>query len=144
MEVIVFADIEQLMIDHLSAGLSSYGVNVSVATRIPNPRPDSCVVLMRTGGVGQTLVTDNAMVTFDSRAPSEHEAASLAALVRGIVGAAEGTMIDNVMIYSVREAAGPSNNPDPTTPDQARYSQLISISFRGAVLQPSISGGISK
>lgn len=140
MEVIVFADIEQLLIDYLAEGLTGYGVTVSVSTRIPNPRPDACVVLMRTGGVGQTMVTDDALVTFDCRAPTEHEAASLAALVRGLVNAAEGTILDSVMIYRVREAAGPANNPDATTPDQARYSQLIQISYRGVVLEP-ISGG---
>lgn len=134
MEVIVFADIEDLIIDFLSDGLSGYEVDIPVATRIPNPRPPSCVVLMRTGGVGQTMVTDNALVTFDSRAPTEHQAASLASLVRGLVHSAEGTMIQNVMVYAVRDAAGPSNNPDPTTPDQARYSQLMQISYRGAVL----------
>lgn len=134
MEVIIYADIEQLVIDYLTTALARYDLNVPVGTRIPNPRPDSCVVVTRNGGSPPTIISDDALVTFDSRGTSEHSAASLAAMVRGLMHAAEGTVVDTVMIYRVQEAAGPSNNPDPTTPDQSRYSQLMSIHYRGVVL----------
>lgn len=137
METIIYADIEQLMIDYLTDALAAYDISVPVSTRIPNPRPDSCVVLTRSGGSSPTLISDDALVTFDSRGPSEHAASSLAAMVRGLVNAAEGTVLDSVMIYRVVEAAGPSNNPDQTTPNQARYSQLLSIHYRGIVLAPA-------
>lgn len=134
--MVIFADIEELLIGYLSEQLALYSLDTPVATRIPSPRPDSCVVLMRTGGIPPTIISDDAQVAVECRAPSEHEAASLSALVRGLMHAAEGELIDGVMIYRVGEASGPSNYPDSTTPDQARYTQLFTIHYRGVVLAP--------
>lgn len=127
MELVVAPDIENLLISHLAAMLAAAGSPVPVSGQVPSPRPDSCVVVYRTGGHMRTRVTDSALINIDCRAPLAKDAAVLANLVRALLLAVDGDMIGGYQIVRVRNSGGPSNLPDPSTPGQIRYRLLMEI-----------------
>jgi len=133
-ELVVMPDAEQLVIDGLAAGLAPLGYIGPIGTRVPNPRPAESVQVLRTGGIGPTIVSDRAEISIDARASSESRAAQLAAWVRAVMHSMEGQILGGVMVYDIGEASGPSNYPDPYTPDESRYTQLFTVHVRGDVL----------
>lgn len=133
-EHVLMPDAEQLLIDGLTTELAGLGFPVPIGTRVPSPRPASSVQVMRTGGIAPTMISDRAEVSIDSRGPSEMAAATLAANVRSAMHHLEGQIVGGTMVYRVEEAAGPSNYPDPYTPDESRYTQLFTVHVRGDVL----------
>lgn len=132
-DLVVMPDSEQLVIDYLTEVLPLLGFSAVVATRVPNPRPASSVAVIRTGGVSPTMVSDMAEISIDYRDHSESGAASLAQAGRAALKALAGQIFRGVMVYRIDEASGLSNYPDPYTPDEARYQQLMTIHVRGTV-----------
>jgi hypothetical protein len=131
MEVIVFGDLEDRLVGYLSAVLAERGDSATVAVTVPNPRPERFVLVPRIGGVRRNLVVDSATIAVECWASTDAEAANLAALVRGLIGALPGQVLDGITIYRVDEFSGPANLPDARTA-QARYTFTVSISYRGA------------
>lgn len=128
-EVIVFPDVEQLVIDGLTPELETLGFSVPVATRVPDPRPDEFVRVIRTGGSRVNLVVEAAQITVEAYAARESRAERLAALCRGILPALD--VVNGVQVYGVDEFAAPANLPDPRT-TQHRYSATYAVRVRGA------------
>lgn len=134
MELITTPDIEQLTIDWLGLVLPLvYGQAVPVGTRIPNPRPVRSVILFRTGGAMQTIVSDRPTVTVECRSDIESDAARLMGCVDALLRAAgrDGAMWGGHQVYSV-SAASVANLPDPIT-NQARYTASYQIHVRASV-----------
>lgn len=135
-EVIIFPDVEDLVRQYLQAAVVTRdgmsGVKV-YANKLPETLPAKSVLVTRTGGVTKDLVMDMAQVTIECRAGTTGQAERLAALVRGLVGAAErdGHMVD-VPIYEVREFSAPYSDPDPRNEKHERFSATYQVSVRGA------------
>jgi|SRR5690625_1849651 len=130
MDVVIFPDIEQLLVNHLSVALPQRGYNITVHTQIPGTRPESFVTVPRVGGPRRNQVVDSATISVDSWAIRPKPAHDLAQMVRGLIGALPGQMLDGYPIYRVTEFTGPGNMPDPRS-QHARYTQAFSILVRG-------------
>lgn len=131
MDVVVFPDIEDLLVEYLSAELPKRGFgDVSVHTQIPAQRPESFVTVPRVGGPRRNQVVDAATISADSWALRPKAAHDLAQVVRGLIGALPGQSLGGYPIYRVTEFTGPGNLPDPRS-QHARYTQAFSILIRG-------------
>jgi len=131
--VIVFPDVESVVVGWLTDVLPGYGITVPVATRVPNPRPSRFVRLVRTGGPRQNLVVDGAQLTVESWDDDPVAAASTAGVVRGVLLAANNvTFPSGDVIYQVREFSGPALLPDVS--QQPRYTWTVQVHLRGVPL----------
>lgn len=108
-------------------------VDVAVSSVVPKPRPESFVVLTRTGGPAATPVSDGAQITADSWAATQPEAAELAQEVRASFYRIDGAKVDGVQIYRVDEVSGPTSTPDAAT-GSPRYRQTFTVHIRGFAL----------
>lgn len=136
-EVIVFPDVEDLVRLFLQDELASrpgQSTTKVFAGQLPATLPAKSVLVTRTGGVTRDLVIDLAQVTIECRAATAGAAERLAALVRGLIGAAErdGRMGD-VPIYEVRDFSAPYSDPDPRNEAVQRYSATYQVAVRGSV-----------
>lgn len=129
-EVIIYPDVALTVVTYLRAELADRADTATVGTRIPDVRPDRMVRVERVGGVRTNLITDSALVTVESWAASEADAAELGQLVRALILAAEGTTQAGVVIYKVTEVGGLQHLPDPDT-EHERYSFTTQIGLRG-------------
>lgn len=133
-EVIVFPDAEALLVDYLTAELAAHGeADVHVAVTMPNPRPNRCVLVPRLGGARRNLVVDAATIGAECWGTSETDAQGLAQLVRGLLAALPGRVLDGTPVYRVEELGGPVNLPDPVS-GQARYTLTVAVHVRGRAL----------
>lgn len=108
-------------------------ITPAVSSTVPKPRPESFVVLSRSGGPAATPISDGAQITADSWAPTQPEAAELAQEVRASFYRLDGARVDGVQIYRVEEFSGPTSTPDPAT-GSARYRQTFTVHIRGFAL----------
>ena len=125
------ADVEQLLVDYLVAGLQSYGFTGTVSTRVPNPRPVESVVLYRTGGPRKDLVTDRPQITIECRAGLEARAFQVAATVRALMNFLDGNgvVLAGQAVYEYVEMVGPYSDFDAVG-NQPRYSLTGWVSIR--------------
>src|SRR5262245_57169489 len=130
-EVIVFPDVEALVVNYLSAALPGYGWDVHVGTKVPDPRPDEFVRVIVTGGTQRDLIVDQPTIALEAWAILEPRAADLAALCRGLLYAMD--VVDGVQFYHCDALSRPQNLPDPQS-DQIRYTATYSLSYRGAAI----------
>jgi hypothetical protein len=121
---VVFADAEAAWRTYLDALL-----DVPVSVKVPNPRPDSFVRVIRTGGPRKTISVDDVQLTIECWASDTVTAAELALETRSYVNAAQGGHVGGVWCGMVREMGGPANLPDPST-DQYRYSWTVMAAMR--------------
>jgi hypothetical protein len=129
-QLIIGAEIEQLLADYLPAQLAANGFDVPVSTK---QRAAEGVTLYLTGGTDQlTLVSDEPQVTFDCRAPSESRAAAMCLMVRAVVLAMYGIRLGGHQVYTPRGVAYPANLPDPNY-SGARYRWTARIHIRSTV-----------
>ena len=128
-EVVVFPDVEALLVTALTASLAARGRARSVATKVPNPRPARFVRLLRTGGLRMNVLMDAATITVEAWEPTEAEAARTAQLVRGLVHALDD--LAGAPVFDVGELAGPQNYPDPATAS-VRYVATYQITVGAA------------
>jgi hypothetical protein len=140
-EVIVFPDTEALLVDHLKAELGARGrADVVVAVTMPAHRPTRCVLVPRVGGARRGLVVDAATIGVECWGASETDAHDLAQLVRGLLAALPGRLLDGTPVYRVEELGGPTNLPDPVS-GQARYTLTAAVHVRGRALPAAGPGG---
>lgn len=126
MEVIVFPDVEQGLIDYLDAFLAR-----PIVGAIPNPRPARFTRIIRTGGPRSSIVTDGAQVTVESWGGTDTQAVADAQEVRAYINALINEQIADRVVSRVEELSGPGNLPDPASA-QHRYVQSFRIHVRGA------------
>lgn len=138
-EVIVFPDVETLLVQHLNTqfgSLASYtSPPLKAYTKVPATRPNRFVLIIRTGGTADTLVTDRPTITVESWSTDAIEAAAIAQLTRGILHAIDTVTYSGTthQFYRTQEFAGPANLPDPESV-QERYTQTFSVGVRGTAL----------
>ncbi|MFC4123706.1 hypothetical protein [Nocardia rhizosphaerae] len=142
-ERIVFADIEEQLVDYLAAELSELADTAEVVTRTPDPRPPRMVRVVRNdrkarldvedreGRRGAHLVFDRPRVVIEC-IDDAGQAAGLASNVRAIVAAIAPGFIGEVWCDSVEDAGG-ENDTDPAT-GTPRYSIIFDLIVRGKVL----------
>lgn len=102
-----------------------------VHARIPADRPDSFLVVKRTGGPRLDLVRDGAQVTLEAYGSTEKAAHDLIQLARAHLHALRGQALGSTTVYRVTEFAGPGNLPDPVT-QLPRYTLTAQVALRGA------------
>lgn len=129
-EVIVFPDVEDLLVTYLSTELAARGDTATVHTVVPADRPDRFVLVPRVGGTRANLVVDNATIGIEAWASTDQQAHDLCQLVRGLVHALPGRVVDGVTFYRTGEFAGPTNLPDPVS-RQSRCIFTPTVSCRG-------------
>lgn len=133
-EVIVFPDVEDLLVTYLGAELTARGDTATVHTRVPAPRPDRFVLVPRVGGTRRSLVVDSPTIGFECWAATDTAAEGLCSLVRGLVFALpRQPPVRGVQFYRVDEFGGPTNLPDPVS-NQSRYVFTAAVSCRGTAL----------
>lgn len=137
--VATFADVEQLLIDHLFPGFEDDDPEKPVVgTKIPNPRPDAFYRVQRTGGVRRTRFTDAPIVVLESWGSDEAEAIEMAETGRTAMANLQGESLEGAtpddihQVYDVTESSGLINLPDPLS-DQARYTQTFELHIRGVM-----------
>jgi len=130
MQVIVFPDVEDLVRAHLAAELPNHGQAASVYVTIPNPRPDRFVTVPRVGGPTRNVVVDMPTLSVSSWGATPKQAHDLAQVVRGLINALPGQVLDGYPVYRVSEMTGPANLPDSVS-GQPRYLQAFSVCIRG-------------
>lgn len=97
---------------------------------------DAFVRVVRTGGVMETRITDNAQMTFECYARHDDEAVKLAQDTRAHVLAAAGTRLTaDYFCKRVSEASGPAELPDPDD-ERSRYSFTVNTAIRARVVDP--------
>ncbi|MDO8308564.1 MAG: hypothetical protein Q7V58_09465 [Actinomycetota bacterium] len=137
-QAIVFPDVEDLLrefyVDQL-AGIEGYATVAVHAGERPDPLPAKFLLVTRTGGTSQDLVTDRAQVTVQAYAKSGGSAGRFASLARALIGRAERNgLLGTVPIYEVREFSAPYSDPDELAPEHYRYSATYQVAVRGQVL----------
>jgi hypothetical protein len=110
-------DIVDLLQDFLTTQLAAPPPARSVATRVPDPRPDEWLQIRRVGGAKAPPVTDKARIDLIAWALSEPAAMALLLRARVLVGglAVPGGNLGNVPVYRVEETLGPKQADDPAT-----------------------------
>ena len=83
-----------------------------VRNKVPSPRPDSFVRILRTGGIRLGVVADNAEIVVEAWALTVEAAHDLAQLARAHIGGACGSVVNGVAVYQVTEQAGPGVLPE--------------------------------
>lgn len=132
-ETIVFPDGVLTAVTILRAGLTTKGDTASVHREVPAVRPSRWVQVVLTGGDRHTLVSDAKQVTVSAWAGRFDQAAALAELCRGILGAAAGSVVGGVPVYRVDEIGSPYDNPDPVTGSQ-RVTFSVRLHVRGVAV----------
>lgn len=126
-ELVVFPDVEALVVAALQAGIDELEPGPTVHTAVPANRPDEFVRVFRAGGPAQTLVTEGAQIIVEAWALDEIRAARILTVCRAYLNVLNGDL------FGVYEISGPNNLPDPVS-DQARYTQTFGVRARGSVL----------
>jgi hypothetical protein len=125
--MIVDPDVEQLVIDYLATELPNHGITAPVGDRTPQQGTTS-VVVIRTGGTRRDLVTDQAQITIDVRAPINSECVQIINWARALMLDLWGCQLAGHPVYQVTELSGPYSNP--TSTDLVRYSQSFLVAVR--------------
>lgn len=86
-----------------------------VASRVPTPRPDTCIQVRRVGGAKLPPVREVPRVDLIVRAPTEPEAMVLLLSLRASINALHGTSTLGIPVYRVEETMGPRQDDDPLT-----------------------------
>lgn len=125
-EILIAPDVEAVVIAGLTAGLPD---DVTVTTKIPNPRPPKLVRVRRRGGPRADVVLETALVLIECWAPDEESASALARLTAGLVASLAGETVSGHHITHAEILGGPSNDPDPATgtPRYTITGQLVTF-----------------
>lgn len=136
MEAAVYPDSEAIICSYLRTYLPPLinEVTFQVSTDIPFERPEEFIRLMRTGGPAMNIVADRPQITIECWAMNEDRAYEIAKYARALIARLEGNVFSNTTFYRMDEFSGPISNPDPDTPEQARYSWTFTIGVRGTQL----------
>lgn len=138
-EVIVFPDIEPVIVAYLNAQYSTYSVDATAGTKVPlansTVTPAMFTRVIRTGGSVTDRVIDRVQLTIDSYGDTEEDAAVLAQKNRAFMLAIDQFTHGGVtyQFYDPQEFAAPGNLPDPDS-GQERYTETLSVGVRGKAL----------
>lgn len=128
--VVVYPDVELLLVDYLRAQLDE---DVVVGTIKPSPMPSvPVVVVRRTGGIPDTPITERARIDVSVYATTDKDAHDLAQLVRAQVRGMVGVH-DTGHVVRTGEFLGLAHFDDPLS-DQPRYITTQEIVVRGTDL----------
>lgn len=130
---ILFPDVEDLLVNYLTAEFTSRSISASVHTAVPKTRPNSFVLTPRVGGTRRNLVVDMATIAFECWGLTDKAACDLGAITRALVFGLKGRIVSGAQFYRVDELAGLSNFPDGVSA-QSRYIFTASVAFRGVPL----------
>jgi len=126
-DLVVFTDVEALLVSWLRAQLDGS----QVGNKVPNPRPDPFVLVQRHGGIRNTVVTDAAQVGLECWAGHDYEAHDLLQRCRALLlYRLPGQILDGHTVYRVAEFGGPSNLPDPAS-SMPRWVMELQVHVRG-------------
>ncbi|MEU3599891.1 hypothetical protein ABZ714_14365 [Streptomyces sp. NPDC006798] len=130
-EVIAFPDAEALVIAYLKTKISG----VTIATKVPNPRPANgkLIKVTRVGGSKLRLNADSPVLAFECWGLTSIEASDLCRTARAYVNAMPGETVNGTWVFRVREVGGPVFFPDLDT-DIPRYQFSAAIDMKGVVL----------
>jgi hypothetical protein len=133
-ELIVFADPEQVLVDHLTAGLDQLPefAGVKASGRTPSPRPSRYVRVQVVGGTQTDLISDVPTLVVEAYAALDTTAARLASICRALLeqGGRAGYLA-STPCRGVDVVSRPQNLPDPLT-EQTRYTATYAVSLRGS------------
>lgn len=103
---------------------SSLLTGLYIGSTIPPTRPKEFLLVLRTGGIKETLRSEAAQITVEAWAQSKARASDLLSSARAILNAADGAL------FGVEEFGGMGDLPDPTTA-QIRFTMTFQIRARG-------------
>lgn len=109
------------------------GTGVAIHTKVPAPRPEKFVKVIRTGGHRLDLAYYEAQLTFECWATNEDDAGDIANLAYGNLFAAAGQEAGSIFIRKVVEVGGIVNSQDPES-TTCRYMFTAGVQGRMAVL----------
>lgn len=138
-DLILFADVEDDLRQHLNTTLPGFGFTQTSYVKRPEKLPASFIFIHRTGGPRRDMVTDQAQITIECYAqskgsPDESLAFRVAQFVRSLMNALEGDLLGGNQVDSVNEFSGAYNDPDPLSPNHARFTATYQLAVRGEVL----------
>lgn len=118
-------DIEAALVTYLAP------LGVPVATRVPNPRPDTHVRITRAGGLAPTLAQWSPTVLIECWAPDEGRAFALTVVIQNLLADATLTpyALDGIGVYGV-QCAEPVNLEDPDADNHVRYQFTVQFRLR--------------
>lgn len=126
-ELIIFPDVEALVVQVINAAMADLGRSTRASTRAPSPRPADWVRVERFGGPRESIISENAQIIIEFWSGNETDAAYGLALARAVLNSQDS------QLFGVTEISGPSELPDPDT-SQIRYTQNFGVRVRGSVL----------
>jgi len=127
-EVIVFADIEALVISALRAAFTARSVTAHVADMVPSST-DRYITVKLIDSERSDLVIDRSIVRIDVHDTTKEAATDLGQLARGILGSLQGTVVGTTTVYRVTDAQV-ADAPDDLT-NLPGYTFHMTISTRG-------------
>lgn len=133
-ELIVFPDAVDATVEAVRTGLEPARPDVYVGAKVPSPRPPRFVTIERVGGIQNTIVTDQAMLSVQAWAQRADDAYSIAAMVRALIGRMAGHKWLDCLVYRVDEVGGVQHSPDPVS-DQERYIFTVQLLVRGYAVE---------
>lgn len=125
---VLFPPVVATIVDYLNSLIAP----VEARSKIPDPRPAKFVLVKRTGGPRDSIVTETAQVTIEAWADSSVDAEDLALTCRAHLQALAGFG----SFYRVDEFSGPADLPDPQS-HQSRWTWTIAVQQRGHLLTGS-------
>lgn len=128
---VLFPDVAEAVATYLADVLEVDTTNV-----IPNPRPETFVVVQRVGGVGREVVVDDALVVVDAWSLNDGEASDLAQLARAHLLAIQNEFVGDTLIYQVVDGSAPGRLPDPLS-SHSRFTATYTVTVRGSALEPA-------
>lgn len=130
-EVIVFPDVESIIISYLNAQFVARSETARAYSKVPAPRTAKFVRVMRTGGPS-SLIEDRAQLTLEAWGTTEVAALALMQLTRGLMRVIDQVTYSGTtyQFYRPQEFSGPANRPDPDS-GMERYTETFSVGVRG-------------
>jgi hypothetical protein len=133
-EVIVFPDVEAIVISYLNAEFAARSETARASTKVPKSRPTKFVRVLRTGGPSE-FIMDRAQLTLEAWANKATDAIALMQLTRGLMNRINQVTYNGTtyQFYAPQEFSGPANLPDPDS-SQERYTETFSVGVRGTAV----------
>lgn len=127
-EVIVFADIEALVISALRTAFTARSLTVHVADRVPDDTSRYITVAL-VDSERIDLVIDRSTVRVSAYDTTKEAATDLGQLARGILGSLQGAVVGTTTVYRVTDAQV-QDAPDELT-NLPGFTFHTSLSTRG-------------
>lgn len=131
--VVIFPDVERLVVDHLKNRPELAGVLVDNRTPPGFDGTQRTVLVSRSGGAWvEDLHLDRPLVDLEVYGPDKPAAHTLATAVRTALLAVRGTTYGAAVVTDVAEADGPRWLPDYNHAAASRYLSTARLSIRPA------------